>query len=184
MPGRHGAAVADQADDDGAVDHRLQFLELQDVEQEAGEEGAGAEGDDGEVDEDPQAEGEAVVHVGLVQAFDQAQAGAIDAEEEQGTQGASHSRKRGVEQRGTPRVMNSAGYPREVLLWRRGRGARADSRTQSLLGAVVDLGLGAERFQHAEAFRAGRWAAHFGGRVVEIAEVDGAVGQASTQAGT
>ncbi len=81
--GAHRAAVADQADDDGAVDHRLEFLELEDVEQEAGEEGAGAERDDGEIQKDPQAEGVAVVHVGLVQAFDQAEAGAVEAEEEQ-----------------------------------------------------------------------------------------------------
>src|ERR1019366_8634641 len=48
---------------------------------------AGAGGDDGEVHEDPQAEGVAVIHVGLVQAFDEAQTGAISAEEEQGHPG-------------------------------------------------------------------------------------------------
>src|ERR1019366_3551053 len=85
--GGHGAAIADQADDDGAVDDGLEPFELHDVEQEAGKEGAGAEGDDREVDEDPQAEGVAVIHVGLVQAFDEAQTGAIRAEKEQGHPG-------------------------------------------------------------------------------------------------
>jgi hypothetical protein len=78
--GAHRAAVADHADDDGAIDHSLEFLELHDVEQETGKEGARAERDDGEVHENPQSEGVAVVHVGLVQAFDEAQTGAIRAE--------------------------------------------------------------------------------------------------------
>src|ERR1017187_3412617 len=92
--------------------------------------------------------------------------------------GPSHSRKRGVEQRRTPRVMNS------LSIWlATGRllcGARAwgagDLAHPVLFGVVVDLRIGAERFQHPEALRLVSALCGFGGRIVEVAELDGAVG--------
>ena len=156
MRARHRAAVADHADDDGAVDHRLEFLELQDVEQEAGEEGAGAERDDREVQEDPQAEGVAVVHVGLVQALTRHRPAQYAPKRSSATQGASHSRKRGVEQRRTPRVMNSLSISLTTSVLLSGAGRAGDFAHPGLLRVVVDLRIGTERFQHAEAVRLAR----------------------------
>ena len=85
VDGQHadGAAVADEADHDRALDHRAQLLDAQDIEQKAGEERTRAQRDHGEVEEDPQAEREPVIHVGLVQAQAQAQIGGIKAESQQ-----------------------------------------------------------------------------------------------------
>jgi hypothetical protein len=63
-----GAAVADESDDDGVFRMGAELGLLQDVDQESGEERARAERDHAEIEKNPQAEGEAVVHVGLVQA--------------------------------------------------------------------------------------------------------------------
>ena len=180
---RDRAAVADQADDDGAVDDGAQFLEFQDVEQEAGEEGAGAEGDHGEIEEDPQAEGEAVVHVGLVQAFDQAEAGGVEAEGEQRDPGQrSTTGTARWSSACTPRVMKSlstVATPSPL----RDAAHSANSRTHSLFRPVVDLGIGAERFEQAEAVgllraRATSLAASF-----RLPKRMAPVGQASAQAG-
>ena len=48
----------------------------EDVEQEAGEKRSRTEGDHGEIEEDPQPEREAVVHVGLVEAVNETAAAA------------------------------------------------------------------------------------------------------------
>src|ERR1035441_10085615 len=97
-------------------------------------------------------------------------------------QGVSHRRKRGVEQRRTPRVINSlstGGLLSEA--WAGGGcAARAwgtrDFAHPVFLGPVVDFGIGGKRFQHPEAVRKVGAASGFGGRVVEVAEVDGARG--------
>src|ERR1019366_6120559 len=104
------------------------------------------------------------------------------------TQGASHSRKRGVEQRRTPRVINSLSISLAislttgVLLCESRAGGAGDFAHPVFLGMVVDLGIGAERFQHAETVRIARALGGFGGRIVQLAEVDGARG-ASFHAG-
>ena len=58
-------------------------MQLQDVEQEAGKKCARAERDHRQVEKDPEAEREPVVHVRLVQAFDQAQPRRVKAERQQ-----------------------------------------------------------------------------------------------------
>src|ERR1017187_2225878 len=91
-------------------------------------------------------------------------------------QGVSHRRKRGVEQRRTPRVMNSL----SIWLATGGLPSRAwglgDFAHPVLLGPVIDFGIGGERFQQTEAVRKVGAASGFGGRVVEVAEVYGAGG--------
>src|ERR1035438_3105600 len=97
-------------------------------------------------------------------------------------QGASHSTKRGVEQRRTPRVMNSLSICWNI--WLATGGLLGDSRARGasdfahpvFLGVVVDLGICAERFQHAETVGLVRGAGGFGGRIVQVAETDGSVG--------
>src|ERR1039457_5896610 len=87
-------------------------------------------------------------------------------------QGVSHRRKRGVEQRRTPRVINSLSTGGLLSgAWGAGNFAHP-----VLLGPVVDFGIGGERFQHPEAVRKVGAASGFGGRVVEVAEVDGGGG--------
>jgi hypothetical protein len=78
-----GAAVTDEPDHYGAVDDGLEFVFLQDVQEETGKKRAGPECDHREIEEDPQPECEPVIHVGLVQPFDQAQAGCVEAETKQ-----------------------------------------------------------------------------------------------------
>src|ERR1035437_9222648 len=104
------------------------------------------------------------------------------------TQGVSHRTKRGVEQRRTPRVINPLSIcwniwlATGVLLGEsRARGA-GDFAHPVFLGLVIDLGIGPERFQHAEAVRLVRATGGFGGRVVQVTEADGAAG-ASLHAG-
>src|ERR1035437_4080877 len=91
--GRHGPAITDESDDHRAVDYRLELALLEDVKQEAREEGARAQRDDGEIEEDPEAEGEAVIHVGLVEPLDKAEAGAIEAEGQQQKPGQNPEQK-------------------------------------------------------------------------------------------
>ena len=74
------AAIADKADDDGGVQDRLQLSALQNVDQKPGEERACAQGDDSQIEKDPEAEGEAIVHVGLVQPVVEAQTSGIDSQ--------------------------------------------------------------------------------------------------------
>src|SRR5664280_574153 len=98
------------------------------------------------------------------------------------TQGASHSTKRGVEQRRTPRVMNSLSICCNIclatgsLLGSSRAGGAGDFAHPVFLGVIVDLWVGPERFQHAETVRLVRAAGRFGGRIVQVAEVDGARG--------
>jgi hypothetical protein len=82
--GAHRAAIADHADHHGAIDDRAQLFHFQYIEQEAGKEGPGAERNHRQVEEDPQTEGKAIIHVGLIESLDQAQAGAIEAENQHG----------------------------------------------------------------------------------------------------
>src|ERR1035437_6725531 len=104
------------------------------------------------------------------------------------TQGASQRRKRGVEQRRTPRGINSLSISLAISLTTgvllcesRARGA-GDFAHPVFLGMVINLGIGADRFQHAEAARLARALRGFGGRIVQVAEVDSARG-ASFHAG-
>src|ERR1035438_7989887 len=98
------------------------------------------------------------------------------------TQGVSQRTKRGVEQRRTPRVMNSLSICWNIWLATGGLpgGSRAgrtgDFAYPVFLGVVIDLGIGPERFQHAETVGLVSALGGFGGRVVEVAETDGAVG--------
>src|ERR1035438_2272561 len=99
-------------------------------------------------------------------------------------QGASHRRKRGVEQRRRPRGINSLALiltTGGLLSGSRAGGAR-DFAHPVFLRPVIDFGIGAERFQHAEAVGKVGALGGFGGGVVEVAEVDGARG-ASFHAG-
>src|ERR1017187_9405502 len=93
-------------------------------------------------------------------------------------QGVSHRRKRGAEQRRTPRVMNSLSISLTTggLLSKSRAWGAGDFAHPVLLGPVVDFGIGGERFQHTEAVRKVGAASGFGGRVVEVAEVYGAGG--------
>src|ERR1035437_137001 len=98
------------------------------------------------------------------------------------TQGASQRRKRGVEQRRTPRVINSLSISLAislttgVLLCESRAGRAGDFAHPVFLGVVVNLRIGAERFQHAETVRLVRAAGRFRGRIVQVAETDGSVG--------
>ena len=65
---RHRAAIANQPHHHRAVQDGFEIFLLEDVNQKAGEEGARAHGDHSQVQIDPHSEGEAIVHVGLVQA--------------------------------------------------------------------------------------------------------------------
>src|ERR1035437_4143346 len=104
------------------------------------------------------------------------------------TQGESHRRKRGVEQRRTPRVMNSLSICLTIslatclLLCDSRAGSAGNFAHPGFLGVVIDLGIGPERFEHTEAVRIARALGGFGGRIVQVAEVDGAAG-ASLHAG-
>src|ERR1039458_1798757 len=93
-------------------------------------------------------------------------------------QGAIHSRKRGVEQRVTPRVMKSLStcLSTGVLLSESGTRGAGDCAHPIFPGVVINLGIGVERFQHAEAVWAVGGVGDFGGRIVQIAEADGAGG--------
>src|ERR1017187_6292903 len=90
--------------------------------------------------------------------------------------------KRGVEQRRTPRVMSSLSICWNIwlatggLLGDSGAGGASDLAHPVFLGVVVDLRIGAERFQHAESVRLVSALGGFGGRIVEVAEVDGSGG--------
>src|ERR1700727_2494259 len=77
------AAVANKADDDGSVQNGFEFGALQDVNEKSSEECACAEGDDAEIKKNPEAEGEAIVHVGLVQPVIQAEASRVDSDGKQ-----------------------------------------------------------------------------------------------------
>ena len=77
------AAIADKADDNGGVQDRLQLSALQNVDQKPGKERACAQGNDSQIEEDPEAEGEAIVHVGLVQPEVEAQTSCIDSNRKQ-----------------------------------------------------------------------------------------------------
>src|ERR1035437_6222597 len=98
------------------------------------------------------------------------------------TQGASHRRNRGGEQRRTPRVINylsisfAISLTTGVLLCESRAGVARDFAHPGFLGVVIDLGIGAERFQHAETVRIARALGGFGGRIVQVAEVYGAAG--------
>src|ERR1022692_3046396 len=104
--GRHGPAITDEADNHSAVDYCLELGLLEDVKQEAREEGARAQRDDGEIEEDPEAEGEAVIHVGLVEPLDKAEAGAIEAEGRRQNQGQKQGRDWRRLERRDPRGMS------------------------------------------------------------------------------
>src|ERR1022692_2222871 len=91
--GRHRPAITDESDDHRAVDYRLELALLEDVKQEAREEGARARRDDGEIEEDPEAEGEAVIHVGLVEPLDKGGAGPIGPEAQQQNPGKNQEQK-------------------------------------------------------------------------------------------
>src|ERR1035441_10331403 len=93
-------------------------------------------------------------------------------------QGASHRRKRGAEQRRRPRGLNSLALiltTGGLLSGSRAGGAR-DFAHPVFLRPVIDFGIGAERFQHAEDVGKVGALGGFGGRVVEVAEGDGATG--------
>jgi len=64
-----------------------QVADLENIEQKTGKECARAERDHRQVQEDPQAESEAVIHIGLVQPLHQAQAGRVEAERQQADPG-------------------------------------------------------------------------------------------------
>ena len=172
----HRAAVADEPDDHGAVDDGAQFVHLQDVEQKAGKERARAERDHSQVEKDPEPEREAVVHVRLVQAFDQAEPGGVEAEGQQrGPRQDPQQESAASEQRFTPRAINV--YPRSSSI----PGVRLRSRDPFPLRAVVDLRLGAERLEQAEAIRRAPCARSASFRSPNRMAP---VGHASTQAGT
>ena len=80
---RDRAAVADESHDHGGVEDGFQFDALQDVDEEPGEECARAQCNNAEIQENPQAEREAVIHVGLVQAVEQAECGRVNAAPQQ-----------------------------------------------------------------------------------------------------
>src|ERR1017187_821231 len=88
-------------------------------------------------------------------------------------QGARHSTKRGVEQRRTPRVMNSLSICWNIwlatggLLGDSGAGGAGDFAHPVFLGVVVNLRMGAEQFQDAETVRLVRVAGRFRGRIIQ-----------------
>ena len=124
---RNGPAITDEADDHRAVDDGLEFAFLQNVKQEAGEERARAQGDHGEIDEDPESEGEAVIHVGLVEPLDQAEACAIEAERQQRAPG-----KNPEQELARRRAADAAGHELTINL-RHGR----DPFDRSLVGRAI-----------------------------------------------
>src|SRR5579863_5579344 len=92
---RDRAAVADEPDDYSGVEDRLQLGALQDVDEESGEERTRAQRDDAEIEEDPQAEGEAVIHIRLVQPAVQAETGGINSDREQRCPGSKPEQETG-----------------------------------------------------------------------------------------
>jgi hypothetical protein len=81
---RDRAAVADEANHYGRVENRSQLGPLQDIDKKSSEERTRSQSDNAEIEKDPQAEGEAVIHICLVQPVVKAEAGRIDSHREQG----------------------------------------------------------------------------------------------------
>ena len=78
----NGSRVTDKSYDHGGIDDGPQAImegieedPANDVGQKSGEKRTCAEGDQGEIEDDPQAKGEVVIHIRLVQAFPEDQEG-------------------------------------------------------------------------------------------------------------
>src|ERR1041385_9193014 len=76
-------AVTDKTDYYRRIQDWLQLGSLQDVNQKSGEECSRTQRDDAEIQKNPQAEREAVVHLGLVQAVVKAQSRGIPSHRQQ-----------------------------------------------------------------------------------------------------
>src|SRR5579864_5667802 len=75
---RNRTAIADETHNHGGVQNGLQLGALQNVDQKSCEERARPQGNDPQIEEDPEAEGETIVHVGLVQTVVKAQTSGVN----------------------------------------------------------------------------------------------------------
>ena len=80
-----GGTIADKPDHHGQVDDVFQLIDAQDIFEQPGKKSAAANGDNSQVRPDPQGKSVIVVHIGLVQAFEPAQAHGVNAPQQNHT---------------------------------------------------------------------------------------------------